>query len=153
MGALLMEDGRNDEAIPFLEAAVKASPGTANQFALASAYIRTKQNDKAIPLMIAAANASPGNLNLLMTLGRLLRDTKRYPYAAQIFLRATQAEAKSKDAWSELGGVQSVTVVDAGPLVATLEVRRTFGAPFSMHNRAMAISTSEDAAMESEVMP
>lgn len=33
------------------------------------------------------------------------------------------------------------------------EVRRTFGAPFSMHNRAMAISTSEGAAMESEVMP
>ena len=105
MGALLMESGRNDEAIPLLEAAVKAAPGAANQFALASAYIRTKQNDKAIPLLIAAANASPGNLNLLMTLGRLLRDTKRYPNAAQIFLRATQVDAKSKEAWSELGGV------------------------------------------------
>ena len=33
------------------------------------------------------------------------------------------------------------------------EVLRTFGAPFSNHNRPMAISTSETAAMGSEVVP
>jgi hypothetical protein len=33
------------------------------------------------------------------------------------------------------------------------EVLRTFGAPFSNHNRPMAISTSESVAMESEVVP
>ena len=33
------------------------------------------------------------------------------------------------------------------------EVLRTFGAPFSKHNRSMAISTSESAAMGSEVVP
>lgn len=33
------------------------------------------------------------------------------------------------------------------------EVLRTFGAPFSNHNRPMAISTFESAAMGSEVVP
>jgi hypothetical protein len=33
------------------------------------------------------------------------------------------------------------------------EVLRTFGAPFSKHNKSTAISMSESAAMGSEVMP
>ena len=105
MGSLLMEAGRNEEAIAFLELSVKSAPSAANQFALATAYIRTKQNEKALPAMIAAVNAAPGNLELMLTLGRLLRDSKRYASAAQIFQKAVQVAPESKQAWSELGGV------------------------------------------------
>ena len=41
---------------------------------------------------------------------------------------AWDVEEWTRGLGSELGGVQSVTVLDAGPLVATLEVRRSFGA-------------------------
>jgi alpha-mannosidase len=40
---------------------------------------------------------------------------------------AWDVEEWTRSLGSELGGVQSVTVLDAGPLVATLEVRRSFG--------------------------
>ena len=40
---------------------------------------------------------------------------------------AWDVEEWTRGLGSELGGVQSVTVLDAGPLVATLEVRRSFG--------------------------
>ena len=105
MGALLLVKGSSDEAVPLLEAAVKASPTPANQFALATAYVRTKENAKALPLLTAAVNAEPKNWQLIMTLGRLLRDMKQYPNAANVFARASQLQPQQKESWSELGGM------------------------------------------------
>lgn len=105
MGSLLLEKGSPEQAVPILEQAVKSAPTSANKFALATAYIRIKQGEKAVPLLTSAANSEPKNWQLLMTLGRLLRDMKQYPNAANIFFRASQLQPQTKESWSELGGM------------------------------------------------
>lgn len=105
MGNLQLSKGSPEEAIATLEAAVKLSPTPANQYALATAYIRSKQNEKAAPMLAAAVNAEPNNWDLTMALGRLLRDMKKYPNAASVFSRAAQLQPQKKESWSELGGM------------------------------------------------
>lgn len=105
MGNLQLSKGAPEEAIAALEAAMKLSPTSANQYALATAYIRSKQNEKAVPLLAAAVNAEPGNWDLMMALGRLLRDMKQFPNAANVFSRAAQVQPQKKESWSELGGM------------------------------------------------
>ena len=105
MGNLQLSKGAPEEAIATLEAAVKLSPTSANQYALATAYIRSKQNEKAAPLLAAAVYAEPNNWDLTMALGRLLRDMKKYPNAVGVFSRAAQLQPQKKESWSELGGM------------------------------------------------
>ncbi len=105
LGALLLESGRAAEAVPRLEAAVRTSPTPANRFALATAYLRTRQPDKAGPLLEAAVAAEPDNPGLRLTLGRVLRDQKNYAAAAREFFRVTRAQPHSREAWSELAGM------------------------------------------------
>jgi tetratricopeptide (TPR) repeat protein len=105
LGALLLEAGRSEEAIPPLQQAVQASPTPANRFALATAYLRAKQPDKALPLLQLAAQAEPANSGLRMTYGRALRDQKNYQGAAREFWSVAQAKPDFKDAWSELAAM------------------------------------------------
>jgi tetratricopeptide (TPR) repeat protein len=102
MGVLLLENGQAADAVTELENAVKTSPTAANRFALATAYLKAKQNDKALPLIAAAVQQEPKNVELRLTLGRLLRESKNLPGAAQEFLNAAQVDPKSRDAWREL---------------------------------------------------
>ncbi len=102
MGVLLLENGEAGAAVAELENAVKSSPTAANRFALATAYLKSKQNDKALPLIAAAVQQEPRNVDLRLTLGRLLREAKNLPGAAQEFLNAAQADPKSQPAWREL---------------------------------------------------
>ena len=102
MGVLLLESGQAADAVAELENAVKTSPTAANRFALATAYLKARQNEKALPLIAAAVQQEPRNVELRLTLGRLLREAKNMPGAAQEFLNAAQADPKSKDAWREL---------------------------------------------------
>ena len=101
MGVLLLENGQAADAVVELENAVKTSPTAANRFALATAYLKSKQNDKALPLIAAAVQQEPRNVELRLTLGRMLREAKNLPGAAQEFHNATQADAKSLPAWRE----------------------------------------------------
>jgi tetratricopeptide (TPR) repeat protein len=105
LGNLLLEAGQVEEALPHLEAAVKASPTPANRFLLAVAYLKGKRLEEAAPLLEAARQARPDDLRLRLTYGRLLRDLKKYPAAAAEFLAATRLAPDSKEAWSELAGM------------------------------------------------
>jgi tetratricopeptide (TPR) repeat protein len=102
MGVLMLETGQAAEAVAELEVAVKTSPTAANRFALATAYLKAKQNDKALPLIAAAVEQEPRNVELRLTLGRLKREAKDLPGAAQEFYAAAQAEPKAAAAWREL---------------------------------------------------
>jgi tetratricopeptide (TPR) repeat protein len=102
LGVLLLNSGEAAGAVEQLEAAVKSSPSTANRFALATAYLKAGQNAKAQPLIEAALAAEPANVDLRLTLGRIHREAKNLPAAAQEFLKAAQADPKSSPAWNEL---------------------------------------------------
>jgi len=105
LGALLLESGRAAEAIPPLEAAVAASPTSANRLALAQAYVKEKQLAKAEPLAALAADATPDDLDLRLFYARLLRDQRKFPQAAAQFLAVAHAMPSSVEAWTELSGV------------------------------------------------
>ena len=85
VGELLLESGKPEEAIPHLEAAVKLSPSGANRYALATAYLRSKQTDKATQMMEQAIAAETNNVELRIAYGGLLRDQRNFQAAAQQF--------------------------------------------------------------------
>lgn len=101
-GELLLEAGQAEKAIPQLEAAVKQSPTAANRYALATAYLRSKQIDKATQMMDLAIAADTNNADLRIAYGGLLRDQRNFPAAAQQFWAATKLKPDSRDAWSGL---------------------------------------------------
>ena len=105
LGELLLATGRAGDAIPQLEAAVKASPTAANRYALATAYLRSKQLDKAAAEFEQALALEPSNSALRMSYGRILRDQKNLSGAARQFWQVTQAQPDNKEAWSELAGM------------------------------------------------
>lgn len=105
LGNLLLQAGRVEEAIPHLEAAVKASPTAANRFALAAAYLKSKRLGEAEPLLAEAVRDRPDSFELRMTYGRLLRDQRKFAASAEQFRAAAGLDPKSKEPWSELAGV------------------------------------------------
>jgi len=105
LGALLVASGQAADAIAPLQAAVEKSPTSANRAALATAYIRNKEPDKALPLAEAILATDPNDLDVRMLHGRILRDQRKFPAAAQDFFRATQTKPDYAEAWSELAGV------------------------------------------------
>jgi len=109
MGNLLVVAGKPAEAIPHLEFAVQNSPTAANRYALATAQLRSGQPEKALALLEAALQSEPANAALRMTNGRVLRDLRRFPAAAQEFLKAVRTEPDNKEAWSELAGMLLLT--------------------------------------------
>ena len=62
---------------PYLEAAVRKAPTTANRLALADAYKLDHQNAKMLEQLEAASAAAPADYDLHMSLGRALRDERR----------------------------------------------------------------------------
>ena len=105
LGELLLESGQAAEAISHFEAAIAKSPTVANRAALAAAYVKNKEPDKALPVVEQILAADPGNFEIRMLHGRILRDQRKFPPAAQDFFRATQSKPDSSEAWSELAGV------------------------------------------------
>jgi tetratricopeptide (TPR) repeat protein len=100
LGVLMMNSGRAGEAIPHLEKSVKLSPTAANQFALATAYLRDKQPQKANETLSSAIAADPKNAELYLASAGLHRDQKNFKAAAEQFWRVTQLQPESKEAWS-----------------------------------------------------
>ena len=101
---LLIDSGNVAEAIPRLEAAVKATPNSANRVTLVKAYIREKQNDKAFALLVTTVQADPKNYDVRMLAGRMLRDMRKFPEASNQFFGAAQLKPDAVEAWSELSG-------------------------------------------------
>ncbi len=105
VGALLIKEGKSSEAVGSLEDAVAKSPTAGNKAALATAYLKSKQRDKALPLVQDLLKDQPNDYELRMLNGRILRDDRKFPDAAQQFFRSTQLKPDSAEAWSELAGV------------------------------------------------
>ncbi len=105
LGALLLQTGKGAEAVSHLEEAVNKSPTPANRAALATAYLKNKQADKAFPLITQLLQAQPNDYELRMVHGRMLRDQRKFPEAAQEFFRGAQLKPDSAESWSELAGV------------------------------------------------
>jgi tetratricopeptide (TPR) repeat protein len=104
LGELLLTSGKPADAIGHFEAAIAKSPTTANRAALAAAYIKNKEPDKALPVAEQILAAEPNNFDIRMLHGRILRDQRKFPLAAQDFFRGTQMKPDSVEAWSELAG-------------------------------------------------
>ncbi len=133
LGHLLLRLGRAEEALPHLVQAVSLSPTQANRFALAMAYIKTRQPDKALPLLDEVLAEDPKNYDILMIRGRLLRDQRRFGPAAQDFLRAVEARPDSQEAWKELAGML-ILLEDYPRALAALDRVEALGkAPASIH--------------------
>jgi predicted Zn-dependent protease len=140
MGALQLQSGHAEDAVPALEAAVAKSPTTANRIALAQAYARLKHPEKAEPLAAEAVAAQPKDFELRMFYARLLRDQRKLSDAAQQFLAATQMQPDSVEAWNELAGV--LIVAEQYPQgIAALDRVHALGVETSGHLflRALAL--------------
>lgn len=139
MGALMLQSGRAEDAIPALESAVAKSPTAANRIALAQAYARMKQPEKAAPLAAQVVATAPKDLDLRLFYARLLRDQRKLAEAAQQFFAATQIKPDSIEAWNELA---AVLIVDAQypQGIAALDRVRTLGVETSAHLYLRAMS-------------
>jgi tetratricopeptide (TPR) repeat protein len=102
LGELYLESGRPAEAAQHLEKAVKASPSSANLYALATAYLRAKETAKAEAAMQQALTADPKNLTLALTYAGMLRDQRNFAAASRQYWRATQIDPTSKPGWMGL---------------------------------------------------
>jgi tetratricopeptide (TPR) repeat protein len=117
-GVLLLTTGDAANAIPVLEKVVAKSPTGANRFALAQAYVKTKQLNKAEPLIAQAVASAPADFDLHMFYATILRDEHKYPEAIQQFSAASTVKPDSSEAWTELAAVltlaeQPVQALDA----------------------------------------
>jgi len=118
VGALLFDAGRYADAVSHFEEAVKSSPTPANRVALAQAYIKNKEPDKALPIVQQVLAAQPKDYDLRMLCGRLIRDQRKFPEAAEQFIAAAQLKPDSVEAWSELSTVLVLAENYAGALAA-----------------------------------
>jgi tetratricopeptide (TPR) repeat protein len=105
LGELLLASGQPADAIPHFEAAIAKSPTEANRAALAAAFLKNKEPDKALPVVEQILAGDPDNFEIRMLHGRIIRDQRKFPEAAQEFQRATKLKADSPEAWSEFAGV------------------------------------------------
>lgn len=104
LGELLLASGKAADAIGHFEAAIAKSPTEANRAALAAAYLKNKEPDKALPVVEQILGVNPSNFEVRMLHGRIIRDQRKFPQAAQEFFRATQIRPDSQEAWSECAG-------------------------------------------------
>ena len=118
IGALLFTAGRYADAITHFQEAVKSSPTPGNRVALAQAYIKNKQPDQALPIVQQVLADQPKDYDLRMLYGRMIRDQRKFPEAAQQFIAAAQLKPDSAEAWSELAGVLYLADNYAGTLAA-----------------------------------
>jgi tetratricopeptide (TPR) repeat protein len=132
MGVLLLQTGQSAAAIAALEPVVASSPTSANRLALAQAYVKEKQLAKAEPLTAQAVAAEPQAFDLRMFYGRILRDERKFPPAAEQFSAATKIKADSPEAWTELAGVLVMAEKPAEGLAA-LDRVRALGAESAGH--------------------
>jgi len=104
LGELLLASGQAADAVTHFQAAIAKSPTTANRAALAAAYLKNKEPEKALPVVEQILATDPNNFDIRMLHGRILRDQRKFPLAAQDFFRGTKIKPDSAEAWSELAG-------------------------------------------------
>ncbi len=144
-GVLLIESGQSSDAVAHLEAAVAKSPTEANRAALVTAYVKSNQADKAAPIVQDLLAHNPNDFELRMLHGRILRDQRNFPQAAQDFLEAIKLKADSPEAWSELAGVE-VMAEDYPNALAALDRLASLHAekPGHVYLRAIVLDKTRD---------
>jgi len=120
LGELLLKADRPAEAISCFLAAVAKSPTEANRAALAEAYLKNKEPDKALPVVGQILASNPDNFELRMLQGRIIRDQRKFPEAAEEFVRAAKLKPDAPQAWSELANVL-VMAENYPPALAALD--------------------------------
>lgn len=105
LGELLLASGKPADAIEHFQAAIAKSPTEANRVALADAYLKNKEPDKALPLIEQILATNPNNYEIRMLHGRIIRDQRKFPQAAEEFYHAAQIKPDSAEAWSEMASV------------------------------------------------
>jgi tetratricopeptide (TPR) repeat protein len=120
LGDLLLKAGKPADAIPYFQVAVAKSPTEANRAALAEAYLKNNEPGKAQPVVEQILAADPDNFEIRMLHGRLIRDQRKFPEAAEEFERATKLKPDAPQAWSELAGVL-VMAENYPPALAALD--------------------------------
>ncbi len=101
LGRLYLASHRAADAVVAFQAAAEISPSSANQLALATAYLKNNQPDLAKPILEKALAENPRDYDLQMVVGRLYRDKHEYSTAANLFIAATQLKPDSVEAWNE----------------------------------------------------
>jgi len=122
-----------------LEPGVAKNPTPANQIALVQAYVKEKQLAKAVPLIAKAVADAPNDFDLRMFYGRILRDERRFPPAAEQFSAASKIKPDAPEAWTELAGVQ-IMAEQLGDGLVALDRVRALGAETSGHFYLRAIT-------------
>ena len=103
LALLQAASGNLAEAIPALETLMEKMPTPALRMALAKAYVETKQWEKAQgPAATGSAGRAPADFDLRLFYGRVLRDQRKFPEAAEEFRAAAHIDPKSVVAWNEL---------------------------------------------------
>jgi tetratricopeptide (TPR) repeat protein len=105
LGELLLKADRPADAIPSFQAAVAKSPTEANRAALAEAFLKNNEPAKALPVVAQILATDPDNFEIRMLHGRIIRDQRKFPEAADEFVRATKLKPDAPQAWSELANV------------------------------------------------
>ena len=138
-GVLLLLTGQSAAAIATLEPIVTKSPTPANQIALAQAYVKEKQLAKAEPLITQSVAAAPEDFELRMFLGRVLRDERRFPSAAEQFSAAAKIKPDAVECWTELANmlISAEQPVDG---LAALVIVHALGAETAGHFYLRAIT-------------
>lgn len=105
LGRLYLANDQPAEAVKQFQAAVTASPSSANRLALATAYLKNNQTDLAAPILQQELAAHPADYDLHMAVGRIYRDRHKYAEAGEQFADAGQLKPHSVEAWNEAASV------------------------------------------------
>jgi tetratricopeptide (TPR) repeat protein len=105
LGRLYLADNQPADAVKQFQAAVAASPTSANRLALATAYLKNNQPDLAAPILEQELAGHPGDYDLHMAVGRIYRDRRNFSAAGAQFVTAAQIKPDSVEAWNEAASV------------------------------------------------
>ena len=145
LGEMLLASGKPGDAIKQFEAAVAASPTTANRAALADAYLANHQPASALPIVQQLLQSDPNDFTLLLLSGHILRDQRKFPDAAAQFVHATQIDPASAAAWNDLAVAFNLAGNDAGALAALDRLRALHAEkPGHLFERAIILDKVHD---------
>lgn len=101
LGRIYLAENQPADAVKEFQAAVAASPSSANRLALATSYLKNNQPDLAAPILEQELAAHPNDYDLHMAVGRIYRDRRNFVAAGQQFVAAAGLKPDSVEAWNE----------------------------------------------------
>jgi tetratricopeptide (TPR) repeat protein len=101
LGRIYLAQNQPADAVKQFQAAVAASPTSANRLALATAYLKNNQPDLAGPILEQELAAHPNDYDLHMAVGRIYRDRRNFATAGAQFVAAATIKPDSVEAWNE----------------------------------------------------